>query len=163
MLNRPFHNDHYMLTYPNLPLKLYLAELSSPYPDVNQSFIQFFQTHAQPGDTILTTYGDLPLQFYTSCQVIGGLQGPTPLTRPPDWLVLRSYPRWNRDYDLNESEVLIRRLLANSTDYQRLVLASEDEIFGNQPDPFFHHFMPPVESLSPITIYEKKSPSRPKP
>ena len=163
MLNRPFHNDHYMLTYPNLPLKLYLAELSSPYPDVNQRFIQFFQTHAKPGDTILTTYGDLPLQFYTSCRVLGGLQGQIHLTRPPDWLVLRWYPRWNRNHDLNESEVLIRQLLSNSRDYQRVVLAGEDEIFGNQPDPFFHHFIPPVESLSPITIYEKKSPSRPQP
>ena len=161
LMNRPFHNDHYMLTYPNIPLKLYLAELSSPYPDVNQSLIQFFQTHARPGDTILTTYGDLPLMFYTSCQVLGGLQGHIPLTRPPQWLVLRWYPRWNRDHDLNESEVLIRQLLANSRDYQRVVLPGEDEIFGNQPDPFFHHFLPPVESLSPITIYEKKSPSRP--
>jgi len=163
MMNRPFHNDHYMLTYPNLPLKLYLAELGSPYPDVNQRFIQFFQTHAKPGDTILTTYGDLPLQFYTSSRVLGGLQGQIPLTRPPDWLVLRWYPRWNRNHDLNESEVFIRQLLSNSRAYQRVVLAGEDEIFGNQPDPFFHHFISPVESLSPITIYEKKSPSRPQP
>ena len=159
----PFHNDPYMLTYPNLPLKLFLTELSSPYPDVNQNLIQFFQTHAQPGDTILTTYGDLPLQFYTSFKVLGGLQKPTPLTRPPDWLVLRWYPRWDRDHNLNKSEVLVRQLLANSTDYRRVVLGSEDEIFGNQPDPFFHHFIPPMESLSPLTIYEKKSSSRPRP
>jgi hypothetical protein len=159
-LNRPFHNDRYMLTYPNLPLRLYLTELSSPYPDVNQNFIQFFQTHAQPGDTIMTTYGDLPLQFFTSFRVLGGLQGPTPLSRPPDWLVLRWYSRWDRDYDLNKSEVLVRQLLSNYPDYRRVVLGSEDEIFGNQPDPYFHRFIPPMESLSPITIYEKNSPSR---
>ena len=163
VMNRSFHNDPYMLTYSNLPLKLFLTELSSPYPDVNQDLIQFFQTHAQPGDTILTTYGDLPLQFYTSFKVLGGLQKPTPLTRPPDWLVLRWYPRWDRDHNLNKSEVLVRQLLANSTDYRRVVLGSEDEIFGNQPDPFFHHFIPPMESLSPLTIYEKKSSSRPRP
>ena len=162
LLNRPFHNDPHMLTYPNVPLKLYLAELSSPYPDVNQNFIQFFQTHAQPGDTILTTYGDLPLQFYTSFKILGGLKGQPPLTRPPDWLVRRWYPRWNRQDDLNASEVLIRQLLA-SNDYHRVVLAGEDEIFGNQPDPYFHHFLPPVESLSPITIYEKNTRARPAP
>jgi hypothetical protein len=61
---------------------------------------------------------------------------------------------------LNASEVLIRQLLANSTAYRRVVLASEDEIFGNQPDPYYHHFLPPVESLSPITIYEKNPLSR---
>jgi hypothetical protein len=163
LINRPVHNDPHMLIYPNLPLKLYISELSSPYPDVSQNLIRFFQRHARPGDTILTTYDDLPLQFYTPFRIIGGLGGPIVLTRPPDWLVLRWYPRWNRQYDLNESEVLIRQLLANSTDYQRVILADEDEIFGNQPDPYFHHFLPPVESLAPLTIYEKKSPSRPTP
>jgi hypothetical protein len=163
LLNRPFHNDPHMLTYPNLPLKLYLAELNSPYPDVNQNLIEFFRTHAQPGDTILTTYGDLPLQFYTSFRVIGGLTGQPPLTQPPDWLVLRWYPRWNRQDDLNASEVLIRQLIGNSAAYHRVVLTGEDEIFGNQPDPYSHHFRPPVESLSPITIYEKNSLARPTP
>jgi len=66
---------------PNLPLRLYLAELSSPYPDVNQSLIQFFQTHAQPGDTILTTYGDLPSSFILPAS-LRGLQGQIPITRP---------------------------------------------------------------------------------
>jgi hypothetical protein len=130
---------------------------------VSQNLIRFFQTHARPGETILTTYDDLPLQFYTPYRILGGLGGPIVVTRPPDWLVLRWYPRWNRQYDLNESEVLIRQLLSNSTDYQRVVLSDEDEIFGNQPDPYFHHFIPPVESLSPLTIYEKKSLARPTP
>jgi 4-amino-4-deoxy-L-arabinose transferase-like glycosyltransferase len=160
LLNRPFHNDPYMLTYPNLPLKLYMTELRSPYPDVNQNLIAFFQKHARPEETILTAYGDLPLQFYTHSRILGGLGGAIVLTQPPDWLVLRWYPRWNRQYDLNESEVLIRQLLSNSTLYQKVVLAGEDEIFGNQPDPHFHHFMPPVEALSPLIVYEKKSPSR---
>ena len=66
IVNRPMVNDRHMLTYPNLPLKLFLTELFSGYPDVNRNLIQFFQTHARPGDIILTTYGDLPLQFYTS-------------------------------------------------------------------------------------------------
>jgi hypothetical protein len=158
IINRPVHNDPHMLIYPNLPLKLYFSELSSPYPDVSQNLIRFFKTHARPGDTILTTYDDLPLQFYTPYRILGGLKGPMVINRPPDWLVLRWYPRWNRQYDLNESEVLIRQLLSSSNDYQRVVLADEDEIFGNQPDPFFHRFIPPVESLSPLAIYEKKSP-----
>jgi hypothetical protein len=161
LLNRPVHNDPYMLTYPNLPLKLYLSELTSSYPDVNQNLINFFKTHAKPGETILTAYGDLPLQFYTSCKVVGGLEGPIHLTRPPDWLVPRWYTRWNRNYNLNGSEVLIRQLLAHSSDYQRVALAGEDEIFGNRPDPYFHRFLPPMESLPPLVVYEKKSISRP--
>ena len=152
-----------MLTYPNLPLKLYLTELTSPYPDVNQNLVRYLKAHAQPGETILTAYGDLPLQFYTSCRVLGGLQGHSHLTRPPDWLVPRWYTRWNRQYDLNASEALIRQLLSHTTDYQPVPLAGEDEIFGNQPDPYFHHFIPPMESFSPLVIYEKKSRAQPTP
>jgi len=163
IISRPVHNDPHMLIYPNLPLKLYISELSSPYPDVNQNLIRFFQTHARPGETILTAYGDLPLQFYTPYRVFGGLGGPIVETQPPDWLVPRWYTRWNRQYDLNESEVLIRQLLAHSTDYRPIILPAEDEIFGNQPDPFFHRFIPPIESIAPLIVYEKNPPTRQKP
>ncbi len=158
--NRPVHNDSNMLTYPNIPLKLYLTELSSPYPDVNQNLIKFFRTHARPGQTILTAYGDLPLEFYTSCKVIGGLQGPTPIDRFPDWLVPRWYIRWNRQYDLNASEKAIRQLLAQPGAYQPVTLPYEDEIFGNQPDPYFHRFIPPIEPVSSLTVYGKNQPKK---
>jgi hypothetical protein len=158
--NRPVHNDPHMLTYPNIPLKLYLTELSSPYPDVNQNLITFFRAHAQPGQTILTNYGDLPLEFYTSCKVIGGLQGHIPKTPPPKWLVLRWYTRWNRQYDLNESEHAIRQLLSKASTYQAVTLPGEDEIFGNQPDPYFHRFIPPIFSVAQLVVYENKLPTR---
>ncbi|MEJ2671740.1 MAG: glycosyltransferase family 39 protein [Deltaproteobacteria bacterium] len=163
IINRPLHNDPHMLSYPNFPLKLYLNELTSTYPDVNQELIRFFQTHARPGDVILTTYGDLPLQFYTSCKVLGGLQEHTPLTRPPRWLVPRWYVRRNRQYDLNDSEKAIRQLLAQTGAYQTIPLPYEDEIFGNRPDPYFHRFIPPIEPLSHLVIYEKKSTAQPAP
>jgi hypothetical protein len=160
LLNRPVHNDPHMLSYPNLPLKLYLTELTSHYPDVNENLIQFFQTHAQPGDTILTTYGDLPLQFYTSFKVLGGLKGHTLLPRPPDWIVLRWDTRWNRHYDLNESEILVRQLLSHAKAYRPVILPGKDEIFGNQPDPLYHRFIPPRELLAPLVVYEKNSPAQ---
>lgn len=159
--NRPVHNDPHMLAYPNIPLKLYLTELSSPYPDVNQNLINFFRAQAQPGQTILTTYGDLPLEFYTSARVIGGLQGHLPQTPPPEWLVLRWYTRWNRQYNLNESEQAIRHLLSQPGAYRAVTLPGEDEIFGNQPDPYFHRFMPPIESVAPLVVYEKNPPAGP--
>ena len=132
----PFYNDRHMLTYPNLPLKLFLTELFSPYPDVNRNFIRFFQTHARPGDIILTTYGDLPLQFYTPFQVIGGCRAKFHLSRPPDWVVPRCETRWNRNYHLNDSEKFIRTSFSLAADYQADNVAGEDEAFGNQPDPY---------------------------
>ena len=159
MTNRPLHNDIYMLTYPNIPIKLYLGELFSPYPDVNSNLIRFFQSFAQPGETILTTYDDLPLQFYTPCKVIGGLQGEVLLgpEELPDWVVKRWYSRWNRDHKLISSEAFILEKLKLEKDYQAVVLPYEDEIFGNRADPFYHHFVPPVEPINRITIYCKRS------
>ena len=160
IINQPVHDDQYMLVYPNIPLKLYLTEISSSYPDVNQGLIRFFQTHARPGQTILTVYGDLPLEFYTSCKVIGGLQGHKSFSRSPDWVVPRWYVRWNRKYNLDDSEKTIRQLLAQPGVYRPVTLHYDDEIFGDRPDPYFHRFIPPVEPVSPLIIYEKIQPAK---
>lgn len=159
LLYRPVHANCYTLTYPNFPLKLYLSELFWSYPDVNRPLIQFFQTYARPGDTVLTNYGDLPLQFYTTCRVLGGLQGRGPQPGElPDWVIKRWHTRWNRHYGLHKSEVFIRNLdLAG--DYEAIRLPFEDEIYGNRADPHYHHFAvdsPPVKNL---VIYRKRSKS----
>jgi 4-amino-4-deoxy-L-arabinose transferase-like glycosyltransferase len=156
--NRPSHTNRQMLTYPNFPLKLFLAELFFPYPDVNGNFIRFFQTQAQPGDLILTTYGDLPLQFYTPFQVIGGLQGHISPSRPPDWVVSRYEIRYNRNYQLQDSEKFIRENLSLAADYQAITLPWEDEPFGNRADPYYHRFVPTTNPLIRATIYKKRSP-----
>jgi hypothetical protein len=153
--NRPSHNNRWMLTYPNLPLRLFLTELFSPYPDVNRNFIRFFQTQARPGDVILTTYGDLPLQFYTPFQVIGGLQGKLSPSRPPDWVVSRYEIRYNRDYQLQDAEKYIREKLSLAADYQAIMLPWEDEPFGNQADPYYHRFVPAARPLTQIVIHKK--------
>jgi hypothetical protein len=158
IINRPTHNNRQMLTYPNLPLRLFLAELFSPYPDVNRNFIRFFQTQARPGDIILTTYGDLPLQFYTPFQVIGGLEGHILPSRPPDWVVSRYEIRYNRDYHLQDSEKFIREKLSLAADYQAIVLPWEDEPFGNQADPYYHRFVPAARPLARAVIYKKLTP-----
>lgn len=155
--NRPLHNDRNMLTYPNFPLKLFVIELTHPYPDVNLNLIQFFQSHAHPGDTILTTYGDLPLQFYTPFKVVGGLQGGVSLAKPPDWVVERWETRWNRKYELNESERYIKSRISLIREYQIIRLPWEDEAFGNRPDPYYHRFVPTAHPLTSLTIYHKKS------
>ena len=156
--NRPKHNDRQMLTYPNLPLRLFLTELFSTYPDVNRNFIRFFQTQARPGDIILTTYGDLPLQFYTPFQVIGGLQGHISPSRPPDWVVSRYEIRYNRDYHLQDSEKFIREQLSLAADYQAIILPWEDEPFGNRADPYYHRFVPADRPLAQVVIYKKLTP-----
>ena len=158
IINRPMLNDRHMLTHPNFPLKLFLTELFFPFPDVNRHLIRFFQTHGRPGDIILTTYSDLPLQFYTPYQVVGGLQGKVSISRAPDWVVPRWEVRWNRFYHLNESEVFIREKLPLASDYLPIILPVEDEAFGNNPDPLSYRFIPAARPLAELAIYKKLQP-----
>jgi 4-amino-4-deoxy-L-arabinose transferase-like glycosyltransferase len=158
MYNRPDYTNRLMLSYPDLPLRLFLTELFSPYPDVNGNFIRFFQTHAKPGDIILTTYGDLPLQFYTPFQVIGGLQGEVSASQPPDWVVSRYEIRYNRVGRLQDSEKFIREKFSLATDYQAMMLPWEDEAFGNRADPYSHPFAPAAVPLAQAVIYKKLTP-----
>jgi hypothetical protein len=160
IINRWPLNDVHMLSHANLPLRLYLTELFYPYPDVNQGLIQFFQTHAQAGDTILTTYGDLPLQFYTSFKVVGGQQRPVSPEGEgelPAWVVKRAYTRGNRDRLLNQSESLIIHYPRLSQEYQTIILPEPDDDFGNRADPFYHHFMAPSEPFIHLTVYHRKA------
>ena len=153
--NRLSHNDFEMLTYPNIPMKQFLTELFSDYPDVNQNLIDFFNSHAQPGEVILVSYGDLPLQFYTPFQVTGSLQGRLPLDSP-DWVVKRIYTRYGRGYYLNKSEDYILRHLDLSKDYQKISLRFPDDFFGNRPDPYYHRFVAP-EWIPRLAVYRKKA------
>lgn len=155
---RPVDNNPYMLTYPNFPLKLFLSELLGSYPDTNQNLINFFRAHARPGDIILTTYGDLPLQFYTPYEVLGGLEGRVPPKgkRPP-WVVKRWHLRWNRHYRLNASDAYIQQKLRLPVDYEAIVLPFEDEAFGNRPDPYFHRFLPEASPINRLTIHRLRS------
>jgi 4-amino-4-deoxy-L-arabinose transferase-like glycosyltransferase len=152
--NQPLHNDINMLTHPNLTLKNYLSELFTKQADVNQCLIDFFNRHAKPGDVILTSYGDLPLQFYTPFQVIGGLQGRVPFDNP-DWIVKRYYTRYNREYYTNECEDVIEKHLNHAKDYQMLVLPYPDDFFGNRADPYYHRFFSP-EWMPRLVVYRKK-------
>jgi hypothetical protein len=154
---RPADNSPHMLSYPNIPLKLYLSELLASYPDVNRNLISFFQANARPGDTIVTTYGDLPLQFYTSCVVLGGLQGRVPGPGElPKFVVKRWHTRWNRSYDLIKSEAFILQLRL-AVDYEPLVLPFADEEFGNRADPYYHRFVPETPPLNQLIIYRLRS------
>ncbi len=152
--NRP-NNNVQMLTHPNIPLHLFLKELCFDYPDLNRSLSQYFQTRARNGDTILTNYSDLPLQFYTSCRVIGSLQGRLPANVSPDWVVKHYPTQWNRDYEPHQAETFIRRNIIPSKDYKVVAVIYEDEIYGNIPDPYHHHFSPLSEPLGPATIYRR--------
>ena len=145
--NRQTSNDIYMLTSPNIPIKLYLTELFSNYPDINRGLIQFFKTRSKQGDTILSIYGDLPLQFYTSFKIIGGLQGrPLQAGKSPDWVVyLKRYTK-SRQTTINDPVIFIQNNLKLNMDYERIKLPYPNDYSGNRPRPILSSFCNSNES-----------------
>ncbi|CAM2059927.1 PMT_2 domain-containing protein [Desulfovibrionales bacterium] len=152
----PPQTDFTMLNYPNIPLKLFFIETVKGYPDVNQNLIEFFNNNAKPGETVLITYGDLPLQFYTRCKVIGGLQDLVPKAGEfPDWVVKRNTSRTNRDNVLVSSDEFVLNELDLSR-YEVIELPHADEMFGAREDPYYHRFIPMAEPVQKLVVYKFK-------
>ena len=160
IVNRPWENDFRMLTSVNIPLKLFLTENICGYPDVNIGLVNFFLSHAKPGQTILAEYDDMPLQFYTPFRVIGGLQGPIDPAEKPDWVSMRRDVRVNRDGLLFAPREFINDHLDLARDYERIELDLPDETFGNRAGPQFHYFIPAGPPQSPLVIYKRKETAR---
>ena len=157
IVNRPWENDFRMLTSANIPLKLHLTELFCGYPgDVTANIINFFNTRAKPGQTILAEYDDLPLQFYTPFRVIGGLQGPVGEAEKPDWLCLRRDIRVNRDGVLFGARQFVIDHLDLARDYDLVENNLPDETFGDRPDPDFHYFTARGGPQKSLLIYKRK-------
>jgi len=145
IVNRPWQNDFRQLTSLNFPLKLLVTELVCGYPDVNTSIVEFFKTHAKPGQTVLAEYGDLPLMFYVpGLKVLGGLQGPVPPGTVPDWVLRRRVVRVNRDRFLFGAREYTDGMDLSGR-YERVPLSLPDETFGNRTDDPNHHYFMPVE------------------
>ncbi|MGA3114624.1 MAG: glycosyltransferase [Syntrophobacteraceae bacterium] len=157
-MERPPLNDFNMLSTPNIPLRLFLLEINSDEQDSDQGIANFLNAHAQPGDTVMTTYGDLPLQFYTSCRVLGSLQGKVPeLARLPDWVIVRHHPGRNRDALLFDSEEYVRWRLRLDEGYKAVALPCLDERYGNIPNPHVHWFLPLSEPFVNVVIHRRQS------
>jgi hypothetical protein len=157
IVNRPWQNDFRMLTSLNFPIKLFATELVCGYPDVNTAIIEFFKTHARPGQTVLAEYGELPLMFYVDgLHVLGGLQGPVPEGTVPDWILRRRVVRVNRDRFLFGAREFTDAV-DFARDYERVPLAFPDETFGNRTDDPNHHYFIAVEApQKELEIWRRK-------
>jgi|GEM_PF-1064723 len=115
------------------PLVAYFQELTHDFEGPNEAIVDFFQTYARKDDTILTNYEDLPLMFYTDCQVLGGLSGHGWDEEDLDWIIIRQH--WfNVDY-------LAERALER--EFMPLWLPVRDLRWGNRPLPSYHLFRSP--------------------
>ena len=74
-------------------------------------------------------------------------------------MVSRYEIRYNRNYQLQDSEKFIREKLSLAADYQAIILPWEDEPFGNRADPYYHRFVPAARPFARAVIYKKLSPA----
>ena len=139
-----------------IPLRAFANELRQGYPDVNAGLIDYLNKHARPDDTVLASYGDLPLQFYTRLRVLGGFQPvPEPFAPLPEWVISRRRTFLTRDNEVPAAVEWIRRLDLER-DYDSVALDVPDEPFGNRADPYYHRFAPPAPAYPRVIVCRKK-------
>lgn len=79
----PFRNGHPF----RFPLADYISGLAGPYTNRLADVLDFFKSHARPGQTVLSNDPEFPLAFYTRLVVIDEkFMSPIP-GRPPDWIL----------------------------------------------------------------------------
>ncbi len=130
----------------SMPLFAFAGELLAPPLEPECVVADYLRAHAAPTDTVLTTYGDLVLQFYTHIHVVGGMQG-QPLPDSPGWIVRRAFAVSNepgKDYSVHQ----FINTQIDGTHYETAATFPDPAIIGN-PDPAFHSFrdMPNAAAL----------------
>ncbi|MCX5796021.1 MAG: hypothetical protein NTY77_11050 [Elusimicrobia bacterium] len=138
------------------PLAGFLYELSHPLPSCDRPLREYLGARARPGDVVLASYGDFPLQYYTGLKVLGGMQG-RPLVPDPDWIVLRSQVislQPGNDYDV------VRYVLGGGVDqsrYERIDLVCPDLVLADSAEPWHHLFRAPPDA-KPLELLHRLPP-----
>jgi hypothetical protein len=142
----------------------FLYELTHEGEDINEVLCNYLNTHARSDETVFCTYGEFPLQFYTSLKVRGGIGAigiipekifPEWGIQPmgiPDWIVMRE--PWKCMYG-----DLFFKTLFSCASYEKIVLPVEDTPWGNRADPFHHFYATPLIQ-NPLVIYHLKGTSK---
>ena len=128
-------------------LLMYAHELTNAYEGPTEGLVKYLSVHAQPGQTVVANYEELPLMFYTNLRVWGGLagHGVTPDLQP-DWIIDRK--------DGPYRDVLAAMVAAGS--YQLIQLPHADIHWENRPEPGNHHYLT-VQSVHQLTLYRRCS------
>jgi hypothetical protein len=125
---------------------MYAQELTHAYEGPNEGLVAYFSEYAQPGQTLLVNYEDLPLMFYTKLRVLGGL-GAHGLdgNLQPDWVVDRRHGPYR--------ERLAAIVAAGS--YERIELPYPDIRWENRPEPGVHNYLT-VRGADPVILYKRR-------
>jgi len=119
------------------PIVGYLDEITHELHDPECAVAAYLKANARPGDTVVATYGDLPIMFYTGLRTAGGLQG-QPLPENPEWILVRTFAI--SDDPMKDARVgNYARHHVDLTRYAE-ALSVPDPMLSNAPDPAFHRY-----------------------
>jgi hypothetical protein len=117
--------------------------------DPNRATVEFLRQRLRPGDEITCNYEDAPLIFYLQNRVRGGIS----CFRVTDAGNARFFV-YRRSTTLSHARVYQSEL--QKSQWQRDVLGAPDIIWGNFPDPRFHHALISAGS-QPLVVFERVS------
>ena len=124
-----------------MPLADMLREFRDPPRGPIAATVEYLRGHAQPGDVLVTTYGELPLKFHTPLDVYGGETAQLPSDGVSAGLDLaaalaRSTPGRRPAIEWVEREL-------SRGGYERIELDAVDRRWENREDPEEHIFSNP--------------------
>jgi 4-amino-4-deoxy-L-arabinose transferase-like glycosyltransferase len=139
------------------PLAQYVRELRDDFVGPIEMVVTRLRREAKPGDTIFISYGDLPLRFYTDLRVYGGHSCESLPPRPPDWLVVRYFLRFDNPSPGTREDIARMRAYVSHVpwhQYERIDLPTVDIVWENIPEPGWHQFRMPREGPR-LTLWKR--------
>ena len=139
----PFRETHTL----RFPLVEYMGGMAAPYPDRFADALDFFKTHAHPGERVLTLDPEFPLIFYMQLRIIDGRMMAPPAGQLPDWILPGSASGIAAPDGGALPEFLKPR-------YEMITIPVHDSLEGDSiPEPDLYQYQS-VQSRVPFVLYK---------
>jgi 4-amino-4-deoxy-L-arabinose transferase-like glycosyltransferase len=133
-------------------LKDYFYEITHDYDGPEEGIVRYLSECGSPTDTVVITYGDMAIKFYTQMTVNGGLAGDDykSAINNARWIIIR------RDIHTKEDEEVKTYLLKNVewNRFREIQLDYSEYPWENREDPDYHLFKT-CSTSDKVVIFER--------
>lgn len=131
--------------------KEYVYEIFHNYDGPIKGIVTYLNQNGTNNDTVLITYGDMPLKFYTGMKILGGLTGQDlSIAKNAKWVILRRNIICEKDWAV--AKFILSNV--NMNNYQKIVIHYPDIPFENREDPKYHNFRT-VRDADRVVIFKR--------
>jgi len=133
------------------PMKDFIYELTHDYKGPIEGIVRFLNENANDDDTVVITYGDMPLKFYTKLRVVGALSGEDiSVVKDAEWVIIRKHMIGKKA--IKATNYLEKNL--SQEDYKTIILNYPDTAYENREEIAEHNFRT-VTNEDGVVIYRK--------